>query len=704
MYLKSIAISNFRKFCDEGNKVEFKSSEIQKDGKEFDIAPSTTLIVGKNNCGKTTIVKALEKLSSESEKFNATDFNFSYLKRLLDYYEVNIPKLEEDSDIEKTLETPSLKFEIVIGINDDPKDLITNIAPFMKIEDLEQSELYIKVEVGVKESTIFLENVKELISKSYDENTKFRQFLTLIDNSDLKIKYFNYNNEVVNNFKINKLIKLSSINANNIKSENSLTKAFGTIIKYRHNELFSKEEFDKQKKESIETHIRNINENLTKEIEEKHTEVINESIGKIESPDRLKVHLGLNLTFEKLFNGLVNVEFIEKDNYVPESQFGLGYTNLMMIIAELIEYMEKIPESTSNSCVNLISIEEPETFMHPQMQEQFIKHINEAISVLLDSKQININSQLIITTHSSHILNSKIHSGNTFDFINYVTNMNDYTHVVNLHDDNIIRRKEQNTDKSAEEINKKEEERLDDLNFLKKHIKYKVSELFFSDAIIFVEGVTEEILLKYFIDKCQTLNKYYISIFNIDGAHAFIYHDLIKELKVPCLIITDLDIVRKSDEKETYSQIKSLEGKETTNKTLTKYNSASKQLEKLDKEMIELGNMCVVYQKEVEGYYPTSFEESLILTNYNNPILNFVLAATKPKIYERIVGKGEDINYKNLVENSYEFQVKLSNDKSEFSNRLLYELLKDSTEDIFKLPKYIEDGLKWLSTKLGGER
>ncbi len=72
-------------------------------------------------------------------------------------------------------------------------------------------------------------------------------------------------------------------------------------------------------------------------------------------------------------NNLIKYEYVERDMNIPENQFGLGYTNLMMIIADLIDYMEKYPENSFNSKVNLISIEEPETFMHPQMQELFIK-------------------------------------------------------------------------------------------------------------------------------------------------------------------------------------------------------------------------------------------------------------------------------------------------------------------------------------------
>ena len=50
-----------------------------------------------------------------------------------------------------------------------------------------------------------------------------------------------------------------------------------------------------------------------------------------------------------------------------------------------------------------------------------------------------MNSQLIITTHSAHIFNSKIHSGNTFNSINYITIKNGYSKVVVLDDDKIVR-------------------------------------------------------------------------------------------------------------------------------------------------------------------------------------------------------------------------------------------------------------------------
>ncbi|MCI1693699.1 ATP-dependent nuclease [Aneurinibacillus aneurinilyticus] len=678
MYLKSLKVNNFRKFGLENNKIEFvdaKSFREQKEGKEINIAPTTTLIVGKNNSGKTTIINALDTLINKNGDFKSNDFNFSYLKKLLDQYE----KYTE------IVETPYLEFIIGIGIEDNSNDLITNLIPFMVLEDVDKSELEILVKFELEDEETFIRDIKQLLKK-HTGSIRFKGFLELIDHSKFNINYYNASGGVINRFNIKSFIELRAIKANNIENENSLSKAFGTIIKYRFKSLFEEGE------QELDLNIDSINTNLTEIIYKKHTKDINESLGVIQSADKLKVLLSADLTSQKLINNLIKYEYIEQDNSIPENQFGLGYTNLMMIIADLIDYMEKYPENSFNSRVNLISIEEPETFMHPQMQELFIKNINDAIASLLKSKNKNVNSQLIITTHSSHILNSKIHTGNTFNNINYVTINDHRTHVVNLYDDIIIPKSTINNGIK----------RAADLKFLKKHIKYKVSELFFSDAIILVEGITEETLLKYYIDQTDSLNKYYISVFNIDGAHGLVYHELINLLKVPALIITDLDIKRDEKEKKTFEQITDLKDRVTTNKTIKKHRDNSDNLEGLP-EKIEINNMYIAYQRKIEGYYATSFEEAFILTNYKNVLLNSVLINIKRNIYKDIIRR--DKRFKSIKENSYKLQRKLSDNKSDFANELLYKFItQDEDVTIPSLPMYIKDGLSWLTKKLEEEK
>ncbi len=448
----------------------------------------------------------------------------------------------------------------------------------------------------------------------------------------------------------------------------------------------------------------------------------------IENRNKVNLELSGNVTYDAILKGLIKYSFMDNEDYIPEDQFGLGYINLINIIGEIIHFVDSYEEKSQFSCINLLFIEEPEVFMHPQMQELFIKRIDNAVKKALElanktSEYTKIlQCQIVITTHSSHIVNSKIHSSHTFNNFNYLTIKNKCTKAINLTDDILV--------------SKNEEDAKEKLNFLKKHIKYKVSELFFSDAIIFVEGITEETLLAYYLENHPTLCNYYISIFNINGAHGKLYLPLAKKLSIPCLIITDLDIKREKCEKNeihtknescnicgqqakkehtefisgsdpTFAQIRKLEGRRTTNSTLKEFNLQLRNIkeddaDKLDDiEFFEDDDFFIIFQKDpIEGQYATSLEEALILTNYQNDIINNTIKECKPKIYNDILINSNS-SRKGLIDNSYKLQKKLSDSKSEFSNTLLFSLISTEINDgIPNLPNYINDGLNWLVTKL----
>ncbi|OCL81641.1 ATP-dependent nuclease [Arcobacter porcinus] len=681
MYLKSLEINNFRKFGTTENTIEFVDSKenLQSD---INIASATTLIVGKNNVGKTTITKALEKLLKND--FNANDFNFAYLTRLLEQYKK-----------QHFVNMPTLCFKLIIGFNKEIKtDLVTNIFPFMTIEntgssDEESFEINIKYELKEEES--FKQNIQAIIEKYKEkELLLFQKFIDFINEVSFELKYFNSNDEPIekSKFKLSNLINAEHIRANKNISETSLSETFNKIIRYKYD----------MKNLSLDDEIEGINETITGEIKGFNDTSINSVLNKIEENKRFEVRLSSDLTVDKLMKSLIKYEYTEHGLHIPEGQFGLGYANLMSIIGHLIDYIEKYPNEESNSKLNLFFIEEPEAFMHPQMQELFIKNVNDAIKELLNGYNKKINTQIVITTHSAHILNSKIHTSNSFNNISYIATPNNEANVVNLNDSVII---------SSEKNQIKKE---NDLKFIKKHIKFKVSDMFFADAIIFVEGVTEETLISFYIDNDDLLNKYYITIFNINGAHGLVYHDLIKLLKIPAIVITDLDIERTREEKKAenpkkednkdpeYIQIASLDTRTTTNATIQKYKKNSNISDIPDHYGDE--NLYITFQSEkIEEYYATSFEEAFILQNHSNDILNTVLKKLKPNIYKEIVGDPEDKT--NLANNSYKLQKKLSNSKSDFANELLYHLsIESDTKKYPKLPTYIDNALAWLKIKL----
>ncbi|BBM39839.1 hypothetical protein JCM16776_0030 [Leptotrichia shahii] len=435
---------------------------------------------------------------------------------------------------------------------------------------------------------------------------------------------------------------------------------------------------------------------MTETITIGQTNNINDTLSSVISQDNLKIFLNSDLSLDKALNDLVNYQYLDKEIPIPENQFGLGYTNLVMIIANLIDYIDKYEGDMSNSKINLICIEEPETYMHPQMQELFIKYINDAINKLLSKEdKKNLNSQLVISTHSSHILNSKIHSGDGFDNINYVTFKNNESRIIILKDEKI-------TPKNLE-TNKK----MEHLKFIKKHIKFKVSELFFSDAVILVEGDTEYNLLPLYIDENEYLKQKYITIFNIGGAYGHLYKELFELIELPVLIITDLDIKREKIEgkngkkKNDISQIEKIEeNMQSTNTTLKFFNKNNEMIVNIIKEeYIKNKNIIVCYQNKIYEYYPTSFEEAFILTNFDNKILNKVLKNILQRTYSRIVKN----DYENNKKNSYEWQFRIgeNNKKTELANELFYHIVTTNKNNkIPELPEYIKKGLDQLDKLL----
>ena len=701
MFLKRLKLTNYRKFSTEENVVEFISSKIVKkqedenaeetvttedtkevSGKigEIDVASDTTLIIGKNNAGKTTIITALDNLINHSNAFGANDFNYRYLQEYLNDYDVNNPLAS----------APYIEFKITIELEEDSSDRISNLIPFMLVEDIEDSELDICIRYEVVDLVFFQSEMKESFSEGKDKNA-FAKFLNLLQNTDYTLNYYDKNlNRIDADFKLSNLMELQCIKANHLKNGHCLTDAFNKIINYRYDHVFQRE------KREITKELEQINSDLTQNISKNHTDVIRNVLKTLVSMERMGVDLSADITFDKLMKDLIKYEYIEDDTNIPEDQFGLGYTNLVMIIATIMDYMERYPDSSFNSKINLISIEEPETFMHPQMQELFIKNINEAIRVLLSSKEKDVNSQIIITTHSSHILNSKIHSTNTFNNICYLHEEKRNTSVTNLCNKIVM-------------PNESENEESESFKFLKKHIKYKVSELFFSEAAIFVEGFAEDMIIPYYIEKKEGLCKHFISVFSINGAHGFLYKRLIEALGIPVLIITDLDIERKEESEEgteedrksatIYQQISCLNDCKTTNATIIDlYGKAD--ISDIPNH-IEKNNLYLAYQGKINGYYATSFEEAFILTNYDNALANELLKELKPQIYKSIVG--ENPEYEKNKENSYKWQRKLEKSKGEFASKLLYKIVNEELEkNLPKLPQYISDGLDWLEEKLGG--
>ncbi|MCU6752816.1 ATP-dependent nuclease [Bovifimicola ammoniilytica] len=179
-------------------------------------------------------------------------------------------------------------------------------------------------------------------------------------------------------------------------------------------------------------------------------------------------------------------ELVTRINEIASSSFelyqnGLGYNNLLFMSAVLGD----MAIERGGVYQHLLLIEEPEAHLHPQLQE--LVH-----TFLTDTNQGDANIQIIFTSHSP-TLASKVDIGN----INLV--------YENAHKKYCLPFSEANlTDDNKE--------------YLQKYLDVTKSQMFFAKGIIFVEGISEAILLPEIAKTLdRPLEKYAVELVNVDS-------------------------------------------------------------------------------------------------------------------------------------------------------------------------------------------
>nr|WP_224398301.1 AAA family ATPase [Staphylococcus delphini] len=669
-------------------------------------------------------MKTLQKARSGMRSiFKYSDFN---LKMLSDWYEENIV-CKTIEEIDGITEIPSLEFELILGI-DDENDMISSFEDILVLggiesnvdqEDIEVAEITIKLKYEVDDLTAFLQKLVEIKTKyleierddknsEYHQDLQYRKFLSLFSSDCFILNFYPLGkDEPAKEFSLAPLLKVETIEANTVKSDETLSKAYNKIVSsYIKNNNVTE----------IDNLVGEMNLNVKNMVDSKIKNILQSAVSSIEATNNLKMNLHPDVTLEKIFINSIIYEYQEGNNNIPESQFGMGYTNLMVIIANIVDYIQLYSENDINGSVNILCIEEPESFMHPQMQELFIKNIAKAIAILLGKKGQLETFQMIITTHSPHIVNSKIHSGNTLNNIIYLGQSSGNNIIRNLNDRAII------------DVSSKDEESKKNYEYIKKYLRLELSDIFFADAIILVEGVSEETYIRYEIDKHSVLKNHHIKVYRIDGAYAHQFLDLIGLLGIKTIVYTDLDLKRNKDEKQISTKeegnniplnITSLEERYkgtddylSTNATLKHFikrklkndnlgaNDFNDEIISMLKDEEELivqydstKNITLHSQGKINGNYATSFEEAIILTNgesnndktYKESLIK-LLQHVHPKTFEKV---NKDTN---IINKSYMYQIQLSDGKSKFSTGIVYFSITDESFSI-KVPKYIQSGL-----------
>ena len=208
---------------------------------------------------------------------------------------------------------------------------------------------------------------------------------------------------------------------------------------------------------------------------------------------------------------------------LPDSYNGLGFKNLIYMVVEILDAQARWANLAENRPpLHLIFIEEPEAHLHAQLQQVFIRNVLDLLEIADDDGSV-FASQLVVTTHSPHILYER-----GFKPIRYFRKQNSgaeqVTEVLNL--------------------SRFYDSQPTDLAFLERYLKLTHCDLFFADAAILVEGNVERLLLPLMIEKvAKSLRSSCLSILEVGGAFGHRFKTLIEFLGLTTLIITDVDSV-----------------------------------------------------------------------------------------------------------------------------------------------------------------
>lgn len=399
---------------------------------------------------------------------------------------------------------------------------------------------------------------------------------------------------------------------------------------------------------------------------------------------------------------------------LPEKYNGLGYQNLISMVFNLMSFRDswmrvgkarqEQNDTDTIEPLHLVLVEEPEAHLHMQVQQVFVR---KAYSVLQNHKFLESNknfaTQLIISTHSSHIARE-------IDFadLRYFKRLPECTDctvatakVINLSD---VFGKEDKTDK-----------------FVMRYLQTTHCDLFFADAAILVEGSAESMLVPHFIkNHYPELHQRYITILSISGRHSHRLSPLIDKLCLPTLVISDLDSAEatghhKAARPERNKKLIS------SNYAITTWIVKEKELDKLldletEKKVLTSGNPCeypirIAYQTPIKIDFngvpiealSGTFEDCMVYSNYElfKNLKQEEIGDDSGSLIKQVnIALNSKATFDEIHKQVYdELRNGKSEQKAEFALDLIYSI--DPVE--LTVPPYITDGLEWLQTVLRPE-
>lgn len=654
------------------NRVQIKNFRLLRDVELF-LESETSVIVGRNNSGKTSLSEVIRRFTSDKNAiFYLQDFSTECYEEFCAAFKAE-REGKEESEIRTLL--PIIELRLFFRYN-PAQPRLGPLGEFIVDLDMACDEALVVMRFEPMDGAInrLFDGLPEEITDA-TRKLFFREIAARIHNL-YGIKVWAEDPNDASNRKessqaaVKTLLKTGFINAQRgldditTKESDVLAKVLEGL--FNNASLDTADEKERKIAEQLEEAVRTIQETIDSDFRSQLQQLLPtlQTFGYpglggsvLTTETSLDVH--------RLLTNHTKIRY-EGDSGVllPESYNGLGMRNLIFILLQIVSFYREFRAQAHAPGVHIVFIEEPEAHLHPQMQEVFIRQIGAIVEKLNKEyeKDPEWPVQFLVSTHSPHIANEA-----HFESIRYFlpSPANDRSTIWNTKIKD-LRRGMSST-------------KPEDKKFLHQYLTLTRCDLFFADKAILIEGTSERLMLPIMIkkrDKADTsgpkLRSQYLTIMEVGGAYAHKFFDLLNFLELQTLIVTDLDPVTDVGGKKCLVH----EANATSNACINSWfgggpNVPNDLLEKSDEEQIR-GRIRIAYQcREVnDGPCGRTFEDAFLLAND----AKFGVSGDTP---EALAG--------DALAKAETFK------KSAFA--LQYAI--DDTD--WNIPKYINDGLAWLA-------